>query len=107
MKSLFLSPFLLLAAFLGVAAQQPTSTPPPVDDQVVKINTNLIQIDVLFLIKAARSLPGSNLRILSFLKTARPKRSQVSHSYLNWSAAQHSATPARPEPDSPEVRTSS
>jgi VWFA-related protein len=49
-RYLFL-PFIFLVSAVCLTAQQPSPTKEPVDDQVVKINTNLIQIDVTVLDK--------------------------------------------------------
>src|SRR4051812_48630112 len=53
MKRLFASLFVLLICFVSALAQQPTASPTalPQEDQVVKINTDLIQIDVTVLDK--------------------------------------------------------
>jgi len=51
--------YFCLIAVIAVSgsAQQPASTPPP-DDQVVKINTNLIQVDVTVVDKNGKVVPG-------------------------------------------------
>ena len=57
MKRLFLYFCLILMIAVSGSAQQPSSTPPS-DDQVVKINTNLIQIDVTVVDKNGKVVPG-------------------------------------------------
>jgi VWFA-related protein len=57
MYRLFLLFGLIAASSLSVFSQQPTVTPPP-DEQVVRINTNLIQIDVTVTDKSGKVVTG-------------------------------------------------
>jgi VWFA-related protein len=58
MKGYFLPPFLLFLGLMQALAQQPSPTLPPADDQAVKINTNLIQIDVTVVDKNGKVVSG-------------------------------------------------
>lgn len=58
MKRYTLSPLFVFLGFIGAFAQQPSPASTPTDDQVVKINTNLIQIDVTVLDKNGKIVTG-------------------------------------------------
>ena len=58
MKRYLLSLSLLLVGFSAALSQQPSPTASPIDDQAVKINTNLIQIDVTVVDKNGKVVTG-------------------------------------------------
>jgi VWFA-related protein len=58
MKRLSLSVFAAFLAALSAYAQQPTPLPKPAEEQVVRINTDLIQIDVTVLDKDGKVVTG-------------------------------------------------
>src|SRR5512142_383104 len=58
MKRYLLSPFLLFFGLAPALSQQPARSPVPLDDQVVKINTSLIQIDVTVVDKNGKVVSG-------------------------------------------------
>ena len=94
MKKIILAPLLIFIFASFLAAQTPSPTPPAADDDVVKISTNLIQLDVT--VTDSKGNPVIGLKPEDFEVYENGKKQKITNFSFVSGAGQKIETPANP-----------